>query len=176
MTENTPQLKKPLVDYNELVKINQDNGYESLSAQQKAFAHSYLESYSISESAESVGISPSTGSKWFRDPLVNAYIADIQAEYQRRSVVDADFVRTQWLKVLPKVLGEEEVPMILSDGTQIFGRKFHSADASKVLTELSKSTKFYDGGSGNTGGVTINIDLAALGVANQEKVIQHEGD
>lgn len=178
MPDEPKKSSNSLCSYSDDITRNIANGFQDLSAQKKAFAFAYLETYKIGEAAEQAGVSSTTGAKWFREPLVNAFITEIQSEYQRRSVVDADFVRTQWLQMLPKVMGDEAVPMVLNDGTQIEGRKFHASDATRVLTELSKSTKFYEGGSGNNGAVSININLDAMGISTNvktEKVIDHEG-
>ena len=174
------ELKKSelqLPDYKSLIQQNKDSGWPDVTPQEKMFAFKYLETFKHRDAGEESEFSPNSGLKLLRKPLINAFIAQIQGEYQQRSIVDADFVRTQWLQLLPKVMGEEEVPIVLADGTQIEARKFHAADSTRVLSELSKSTKFYEGGSGGSGNVSINIDLGALGITadiSQEKVINHE--
>lgn len=81
----------------------------------------------------------------------------------------------QWLKLLPKVMGEEEVPIVdVKNGIAFTAKEFNANAAAKVLTELSKSTNFYADGSSNNASVTVNIDLTALGInQSTEKAINN---
>ena len=105
-----------------------------------------------------------------------ALIADLQEQMQLRTTINADFIRTKWLEMLPKLMGEEEVAMVDKDGAQFAAKKFHSADATRALVELGKSTKFYADGSGGSASVNISIDLKALGIEEKNVGITTEGE
>lgn len=151
-----------------------ESGWPDLPTQHKGFLLKYVESYSIKEAAGEVGLSTNTGSKILRDPLALAYLNEVQSVLAQRSVINRDFVNMQWLKLLPKVMGEEEVEIVdAKSGMAFRAKEFNANAAAKVLTELSKSTNFYADGSGGTAAVTVNINLEALGMAGKEKVVGH---
>ncbi|QGH73628.1 MAG: terminase small subunit [Podoviridae sp. ctpVR23] len=167
---NTNSLGSLLKDSNATIARNKENGYADLEANKKAFVFKYLEAYDLAEAASSVGVSRETARKWLREPLVSAFMSEWQQEMGQRSVISRDFVNQMWLKLLPKVMGEEEVAMVDKEGMQYTAKEFDAVAATRVLTELSKSTNFYNEGSGSKAAVTVNIDLSALGI-NQEKQI-----
>lgn len=173
MTSNVPSLEGKLSNCSELIARNRENDWPDLDAQRKAFALFFVEDYNHKKAAEKAGFSSSKGSALLREPLLMAYINDCQKALAERSFINRDFVNLQWLKLLPKVMGDEAVSMVSKDGDEFLARKFDSAGAAKVLTELSKSTDFYVNGSGQTAAVTVNIDLGALGLTPQttEKII-----
>lgn len=122
-----------------------------------------------------MGLGENKARSVLRMPLALAYLNDIQAMLAERTVINRDFVNMQWLKLLPKVMGEEEVPIVdVKNGLAFSAKEFNANAAAKVLTELSKSTNFYADGSSNNASVTVNIDLTALGInQSTEKVINN---
>lgn len=160
-----PSLQEQLTNCNELIAKNREEGWPDLDPKRKAFAYFYLESYNQRLAAEKAGFNPSTGSKLLREPLLMAFITDAQEVMAQRSLVNRDFVNFQWLKLLPKVMGEEEVAIVdRKEGLSFFAKEFNANAAAKVLTELSKSTNFYADGSDSKGAVTVNINLEAMGI------------
>lgn len=175
MQELTTQIDKKLIDSSATIKELRKGGWEDLDNERKAFAYKYIESYDHCEAAAAIGKKRGDGLKLLRDPLVCAFLSDLQEAMGERSIIKRDFINVQWLKLLPKLMGEEEVMLgVDKDGLQLEGYKFHSADATRALTELSKSTNFYADGTGN-GNVSININLAALGI-DEDKGVTIEGD
>ena len=172
MADYTIALYEKPDDFNALVEQNTKNGWKSLTPELRIFCYYYLEDYNHQNAAKRANIKMS-GMTALRNPLVNAMIAHLQEAMQQRSLIDADFVRVQWLNMLPKLMGEEEVAMVDKDGVSYMAKKFHAAESVRTLTELGKSTKFYAGGSGQGGQVNISINLAALGI--EEKNITSEG-
>lgn len=126
------------------IQDNIDNGFEDLTEEQKLFAMAYVETYVIKSSAEQAKVSATTAGKWLRDPLMLAFINELQSHLNNRSVISKDFVNLQWLKLMPKLLGEEEVPMVDKDGCEFSAKKFHSTESVSLLKELSKATDFYE--------------------------------
>lgn len=165
-TENTQPISAlTLKDSSELIARNRETHWPDLTAQQKAFCIYYVETYDTKDAASRAKISLNAARKHLRDPLTMAYINDCQEVMAQRSVINRDFVNVQWLKLLPKVMGEEEIFLgVDKDGCQLQGKKFEPAAAAKIMTELSKSTNFYAEGSGQSASVNINIDLGALGI------------
>lgn len=173
MNNNEISLREKQLDCNELIARNRENGWPDIEPQHKGFALKYVEQYSIKDAASAVGIGVAKAKELLRQPLVMAYLNDIQDTLAQRSIINRDFINIQWLKLLPKVMGEEEIPIVdVKNGIAFSAKEFNANAAAKVLTELSKSTNFYADGSGGTASVTVNIDLSALGINSPtEKVI-----
>lgn len=167
---NTDSLASLLKNANEVIARNKDNDYVDLDPKKKAFVFKYLESYELRDAAEAVGVSRETARKWLREPLVSAFLNEWQQEMGQRSVITRDFVNQQWLKLLPKVMGEEAVAMVDKEGSAFEAKEFDAVAVTRVLTELSKSTNFYNEGSGSKAAVTVNIDLSALGINAQQPI------
>lgn len=167
---NTDSLASLLKNANEVIARNKDNDYVDLDPKKKAFVFKYLESYELRDAAEAVGVSRETARKWLREPLVSAFLNEWQQEMGQRSVITRDFVNQQWLKLLPKVMGEEDVAMVDKEGCAFEAKEFDAVAVTRVLTELSKSTNFYNEGSGSKAAVTVNIDLSALGINAQQPI------
>ncbi len=158
-------------EFNALVLQNKKDNWASLEPKQKMFAIRYLETYSVSKAAtEAGGVSADWARKQLRDPLVMEYIKDLQSMYANRSFIDKDFINMQMLQHLEVVKGEVAAPFCLSDGSQVEGKRYDASQVSKVLTELAKSTKFYEDGSTEKAAVTVNVNLAALGIDESKGV------
>lgn len=135
---------KSIVDLQAEVEDHRASNWTNLPPKLRLFAYSYIETYCHLEAAKQAGFDRSQGIKLLRDPRVAALIQDLQRQYGERSFINRDFVNLQWMKLLPKVMGEEEVMLGLhKDGWQMEGYEFNAAAATKVLTELSKAVNFY---------------------------------
>ena len=158
-------------EFNEVVLHNKKNDWPDLEPKQKMFAIRYLESYSAVKAAtEAGGLSVSWCRTQLRDPLVMEYINELQLMYTSRSFINKDFINMQMLQHLEVVKGEVEAPFCLADGSQAEGKRYDAPQVSKVLTELAKSTKFYEDGSSEKAAVTVNVNLAALGISEEKGV------
>ena len=158
-------------DFNEMVQHNKKNNWPDLESKQKMFAVRYLETYSVSKAATEAGnASASWGSTQLRNPLVMEYISELQNVYAKRSFINKDFINVQMMQHLEVVKGEVSAPFCLSDGSQVEGKRYDASQVSKVLTELAKSTKFYEDGSSEKAAVTVNVNLAALGISEEVSV------
>jgi len=153
---------------NELIARNRESSWPDLTPQEKAFCVFYVETYDMEDSRKKAKLSAEKAKGLIRNPLSMAYINDCQEVMAQRSVISRDFVNVQWLKLLPKVMGEEDVALgVDKDGNQLEGKKFEPSAVAKIMTELSKSTNFYAEGSGQSASVNINIDLGALGIKSE---------
>lgn len=153
-----------------VIERNKNNGWPDLPAKRKAFAMHYVVGYNHRKASKQAGFSEDFGAELIREPLLTAYIAELQSQELMSNIVTEDFVRTQWLNLIPMLSGQVEVPIVLADGTQTYGRKFMAGELNSVLKELAKSTKFYEEGSGQGSQVNVNIDMGAL-LGRTEKVI-----
>lgn len=160
-------------DFKALIARNRENNWPDVTAQERMFAFYYLEDYNHRNAAKRAGYTQGQGIHLLRKPLISEFVAYVQQEYQRRSFIDADFVRAQWLDVLPKLKGEEEIA-ILHEGETTYAHKFHAAETVRALSELGKATKFYEGGSGNAS-VQVHINLGALGISDNSAGVVIEG-
>lgn len=179
LPSSTESNKSDLPDYKAMAKqiiSHRENAWADFDHKKRMFAYYYLEDYNHRKAAERAGFPPQKGLAISREPLVAALIADLQEQMQLRTTINADFIRTKWLEMLPKLMGEEEVAMVDKDGAQFAAKKFHSADATRALVELGKSTKFYADGSGGSASVNISINLAALGIEEKSVGITLEGE
>jgi hypothetical protein len=158
------------------ITAHRENAWADFDPKKRMFAYYYLEDYNHRKAAERVGFPPQKGLAISREPLVAALIADLQEQMQLRTTINSDFVRTKWLEILPKLMGEEEVAMVDKEGCQFAAKKFHSADATRALVELGKSTKFYADGSGGSAAVNISINLQALGIEEKSVGVTIEGE
>jgi hypothetical protein len=142
-------MPKNTTDLQELIEFNRANEWPDLDAQRQLFCMAYMEAYSLSGACSAAKIEPGTGRTWLREPLVLAFIGDLQAHLDSRTVISKDFVHLQWLKVLPKLMGEESVPMIDRAGREYDARRFHAAESVALIKELGKIAGVYD--NHNTG-------------------------
>lgn len=158
-------------ELNVLIERNKAGNWPDLTAQRKAFAMHYIIDYDHRNAAKKAKFSTEFGKTLIREPLLSAYISSLQEQDLISNVVTEDFVRTQWLNLIPILSGQEKVALgVDSDGMQLEGRKFFAGELNSVLKELAKSTKFYEEGSGQGNMVNVNIDMGAL-LGRTEKVI-----
>ena len=137
-----------IVDLQADVEELRANDWADLPPKMRNFAYAYIQSYCHLAAAEEAGYARESGIRLLRDPRIAALIQDLQRAYGERNFINRDFVNMQWLKLLPKVMGEEMVQLgIHKDGWQMEGYEFNAPAATKVLTELSKAVNFYQ----NTG-------------------------
>lgn len=179
LPSTTGSNKSDLPDYKAMAKqiiTHRENAWADFDPKKRMFAYYYLEDYNHRRAAERAGFPPQKGLALSREPLVAALIADLQEQMQLRTTINADFIRTKWLELLPKLMGEEEVAMVDKEGLQFAAKKFHSADATRALVELGKSTKFYADGSGGSAPVNISINLKALGIEEKDTGVIIEGE
>lgn len=174
MNELTTTIDESLYESSKSVESHRKSHWSELDAKRKAFAYKYIESYDHYAAAQAAGFSRSSGLSLLRDPLVVGFIDDLQRVMGERSIITRDFINVQWMKLLPKLMGEEEVMLgVDKDGMQQEGYKFHAGEAVRAVTELSKSTNFYAGGTGQAN-VSININLEALGIKEKGITVDME--
>ena len=158
-------------ELNAIIERNKQNGWPDLEPKRKAFAMHYLMGYDHRDAAVKAKFSAEFGKSLTREPLLSAYISELQSQDLISNVVTEDFVRTQWLNLIPILSGQVSVPLgVNAEGEQLEGMQFNAGALNSVIKELAKSTKFYEDGSGQGGLVNVSIDVGAL-LGRNEKVI-----
>ena len=177
----TPYTKE---EYHAIIERNEKSDWSDLEPRERAFAYSYLTDYNHRRAANDVGLGADAGIRYLRRPLVSAFIQFLQERSHIANTITDDFVRTQMLNLLPKLLGQEPVPLVDKDGGEFDALKFHPSESVNLLRELAKSTKFYEGGSGQSQGVTVIINNGAMlgdeeiapGVTIDHEALHHNPD
>lgn len=165
----------PANEMQEKIKRNTLNGWEDLEPKRKAFALRYVVDYNHRQAAEDAGFSANAGISLVREPLLSAFISEIQHQAQITNLITEDFVRTQWMNMIPLLMGDVQMPMgVDRDGDQVYGQKFYPAELNNVLKEMAKTTKIYDEGSGQGGNVNVQINVAGLIGETDGVIIDHE--
>jgi len=128
----------------ELVKRNQENGWDDLTPSQKAFAYSFLVTYDHRQAAVEAGELASNGIKMLRHPLTAAFINSEQQHQATVGYITKEYVMVQYMNLIPMLMGEVAVPLGADkEGNQVQARKFDAANMKGVLTEMSKFIEDY---------------------------------
>lgn len=133
-----------------------ENGFADLDVKKRAFGLEFVQTGSYIEASNAAGIDSRTGSRYLRDPLVAAFIQYLNQQKEHYSLIDASFVESQYLTLLAKLLGEEEVPFVNKDGTVVKVKKFHSSEAVAALRDMAKISGHYKDDT------NINIQVTSL--------------
>lgn len=154
-----------------------EGNWPDVDVAEKAFAYALLHnSYNVAKAATEANITLLKAKKLLRSPLVTAFIGALQETRHVTNIVTDDFVRSQYLKILPKLMGEESIPIVLGNGVSIEEKKFHSGEVVSVLKELGKATDFYKDGDTQSAGVQVVINVGdLLGNVQPIKVLDTEG-
>ena len=147
----------------DLVERNRLSDWEDLSPEQRAFAYEYLQNgYNHREAAKVAGYKPDNGYRMLRHPLIASFILKLQEEAYDQSLLTKQFVEAQYLEILPKLKGQEDVPMITGQGEEILAKKFHSAETVAVLRDLSKISGMQVEEKQNRNAVNVQINVGAM--------------
>jgi hypothetical protein len=139
-------------------------GWPDVTDQQKMFVHKYLIDFNHRKAAEAVGIDPDKAIFTLRDPLVNAYVKYLRRGLEAKELLAREMVAHEWLSILPKLKGEEEVACVTKEGIEVDAKKFHGPELIRALTELSKITGLAPDviQSGGKNGVSITLNFGGL--------------
>lgn len=164
-------------DVKALIERNKRTGWPDLQAYQRAFAYEFLVHFNHREAAEAAGRSASSGLKILRHPIVAAFIEQQQEQASINNFITKEYITTQLVNLIPRLAGEEEIPIVLANGEQVTGKRFHPAELRGVLQELGKTVEGFNKEKdmgGSKGGVTVNLNLADL--VGQSNVIIEDGE
>jgi hypothetical protein len=150
-----------------LTKTGQLQHWQELPVDCKSFVAAYVESgYSVNDAAQVTGITVAICRKMLQNVTVRNAIAELQEAVGEITFLNELWVKEQLLKIYPKLLGEEAIPMIDNFGGQIEVRKFHPDQALKVLEYIAPKAQPAKTNGGTN--VQVNIDLGAFGINKVE--------
>jgi hypothetical protein len=147
------------------IERHEANGFIDMPEQDKAFAVEYITNgFKHRKAATEVGFHADAGIRKLRDPLIGAFISHLQSENNVAKLITTQFVEQQYLEILPKLKGEEEVDIVdIKEGASFKAKKFHSAELVSVLSHLGKSSGYIAPDVGpNVGQVNVQINLGDL--------------
>ena len=94
--------------------------------------------YDHRAAAASVGFPAERGIRMLRSDLVREKLAELSSIKEETGIITKGFVEHAYLKLMPKLMGEEEVPLVTPAGEEYMACKFHSGEVVSVLRDLSK--------------------------------------
>ena len=135
-----------------------------LNNKDQAICLSWVESYNVTKVAEKFGTNTHKIYCILRKAEAQEYIQILMEEEYTGAIITADFIKTHYLSLLPKVLGEEDVNLINASGDAFSGKKFDAPATLGVLRDMSKTVEGFDKSKerAEAGGVTVNINMGAL--------------
>lgn len=158
--------------YDVLLASNKDSGWPDIPPTVKLFVHKFLETSNVSKAARECGIPTSEGVRILKHALVNDYLNDVNRHYRDISVLDRSFIELQLLETLAQANGDVPVYKMNRDGDTVEGKHVDLPSKIAVLKEMKGMANIKDGA--RQGGVSVTIDLKALGVEGSVEVTQGE--
>ncbi len=160
----------------DLIERNRLSDWEDLSPEQRAFVFEYMQNgFNHREAAREAGFKPDNGFRMLRHPLVASYIQHLQEEQYERSLLTKSFVEAQYLEIIPKLKGEENIPLVTGMGEEVLVKKFHSAEIVSVLRDLSKISGMQTEEKQNKNAVSVTINYGAMvGDSPEPTIIEGE--
>jgi len=151
-----PQQNEPS---DELAKLN-----DLLTPQERLFCHEYLVEFNHRAAATKVGLSPNSGIRFLRKPLITQYIKLLTEELAHESIITRDMVQYELIhEYLPRAKGEIPVHGVDRDGIQFEAKITNMAAYGKAIDMMAKHSGFTVP-EVVRGGLTININHEALGI------------
>lgn len=135
------------------------DGFRCLSPVDRAVAIEFATTgHALRQVAQDLQMPLADVKKSFNNPIVRAFIYDLQMEVAQHKIINAAWVEQQVLGLWPQFIGEEDTQLVGKDGCFV-GRKFHSAEVASIL-------KHYSGNADQkkTGGVQVMINFGDMGV------------
>jgi len=143
------------------VSVARAEGYVNLTPIQRQFALEFvLSGTSLKKIARLMDVPPAFVQRLYNNPIVRAYISDLQKEVAAHKLINDQWVENQIMKIMPKLLGEELVDIVTSKGSHIRKKKFHAPELTSLLKHFGGVQENKGGGGGN--GVNIQINLTDM--------------
>lgn len=170
-------------DLQKAIESEKAADFPSISGKDRMFGIHYVGCYNVKEAASAAGVTKDYGANLLRNPIFCAFVQEVQRGREAVTLISKDFATFHWLKLLPKLMGEEEVPMVDKEGDEFMAKKFHSNEVVAALKEINKMAGVVEEtkSKGKGGGaVSINLNFGnvmgpapAVEISNGE-VIEHE--
>ena len=158
--------------------LSKEESFTNLPERDKAFAVEYITNgFNHAEAAVAVGLSKKSGISKLRSPLVAKFIAHLQASTANAKIITQEFVEAKYLEILPKLMGEEDVPLFdHKEGVTVNAKKFHSAETVSVLRDLGKAAGYVAPDGPKGGNVNVIVDLGGFTGQPNITVIEETDD
>lgn len=141
-----------------------EEGYVCLSPFQRQFAMEFvLTGTSLRKIARKLDLPQPFIQRMYNDPIVRAYISDLQKEVAAHRLINDQWIENQIMQNLPKLLGEEPVDIVTSKGSHVKHKKYHGAELVSLFKHFSSQGQ-EKAGQGK-GGVNVQINFGDLGIA-----------
>lgn len=143
------------------VDLARANGYQCLTPLERAVAIEFATTgNTLKQVANTLSQPLHDVRKCFNDPVVRAFIHDLQAEIAQHKIINAAWVENQVMAIWPQLIGEEEVYLVNKSGEQISAKKFHGPEVASLLKHFSGNAD-----QKKAGGVQVVINLGDMGVS-----------
>jgi hypothetical protein len=165
--EPAPDLPVTFEGRTAFVERERLSGFPSLSPIQRQIALEFvLSGATLNALAKTLEFPLAQVQRMFGDPILRAFISELQKEFAVHRLLTEQWVEAQILKNLPKFEGDEPIPIVTREGEQVQRCKFHG----KELVAIYKAF----GGNADqkkNGGVHVTIDFNAMGVTRDADII-----
>jgi len=146
-----------------------EEGYIFLSPFQRQFAMEFvLTGTTLRKIARKMDLPQPIVAKMYNDPIVRAYISDLQKEVAAHRLINDQWIENQIMQNLPKLLGEEPVDIVTSKGSHVKAKKYHGAELVSLFKHFSSQGQ--EKGPAGKGGVNVQINFGDLGITEQPNV------
>jgi len=146
--------------------VEQPIYWPKLLVNEQAFVASYVENgYSLTESAQALSVPVKELKALLNRADVRRAITEVQAELDSIDFLNEKWVKTQLLRLYPKVMGDEPVPMVNNLGEEMEARKFMPDIVMRIMEYVAPKTTAGKG-HGNGASVNVQINLGAMGVSS----------
>ena len=144
--------------------------WPTLAVAEQAFVAAYVENnYSLAETSRALEIGTHTLQKLLNKPVIRRAISEVQNDIDSLDFMNEKWVKAQLLKLFPKVMGEEAVPVVNALGDEMEVRKFMPDIAMRILEYVHPKTTAGKA-NGNTAAVQVTINMGAMGVGHDAGV------
>lgn len=137
-----------------------NEGFVNLTPYQRQFAMEFvLSGTSLRKIARLMDIPQPFVQRMYNDPIVRAYISDLQKEIAAHRLINDQWVENQIMKNLPKLEGEVPIDIVTSKGCHIKRKKYHGAELVALIKHFGNTNQ---GGAAGTGGVNVQINFGDI--------------
>lgn len=144
-----------------MVARAREEGYINLTPFQRQFAMEFvLTGTSLRKIARIMDLPQPFVQKMYNDPIVRAYISDLQKEVAAHRLINDQWIENQIMQNMPKLLGEVPVDIVTSKGQHVKKKKYHGAE----LVSLFKHFSGQQEAAKQKGAVNVQINFAEMGI------------
>lgn len=161
MSGDVVPIRTSLFPQSRSVEKAREDGYTCLTPLERQVAIEFATSgCTLKEVARILGQPLGDVKHAFKDPVVRAFIHDLQMEIAAHKIINAAWVEQQVLEIWPQLRGLESVHLINKSGEQIVAKKFHAPEVASILKHFSGNAD-----QKKAGGVQVTINFGDMGVS-----------